>query len=277
MQETIEFRIPESHAEQYLPADAGVRLGITRKLEVHSGDPLLSHIERIERKLNAEGRAFFTAWIPHRRYSRQELIDSELLKVETKKVFEPAGEECGTVYDDTQACPACGAGSPQLTSLLLDGRRIPRGVDFASTIAGEVIVSKRVADLFAAEKLRGAEFVAVRLDNEDKRPSEEWYQIKGVGAQADLHSSTRAGIDPFDHGEGGRCPRCDLVGLNLLSEVSIRRESYDGSDLAETKQLIGVRRGLLRPRPVMLLSPKAWRAIDRAKLKGLVVEAAHLS
>jgi hypothetical protein len=226
--------------------------------------------------LNVEGRAFFTAWIPRRRYSRQELAKAELLKISAKKVFEPAGEECGTVYDDTQVCPSCGAGAPQVSALLLDGRRIPRGVDFASTIAGEVIVSGRVANLFTSANFRGAEFLPVRLANEDQRPSEEWCQVKGVGARAALHSSTRVGNDPFDHSEGGRCPRCDLAGLNVLSEVSIRRESYDGSDLVETKELIGVRRGLLRPRPVMLLSPRGWRAIDGARLKGLAVEVAHL-
>lgn len=276
MRETIEFRIPESHAERYLPADAGTRLGITRKLELQRSDPLFAHVERIERQLSAEGRAFFTAWIPHRRYSRQELVEAELLKISVKKVFEPAGEECGTVYDDTQACPACGSGAPQLTALRLDGRRMPRGVDFASTIAGEVIVSKRVADLFTSENLRGAEFIPVRLANEDARPSDEWCQVTGIGARAILHSATRVGNDPFDHGEGGRCPRCDLAGLNVLSEVSIQRESYDGSDLVETRERIGVRRGLLRPRPVMLLSPRGWRAIDAARLKGLTVEVAHL-
>jgi hypothetical protein len=276
MQETIEFRIPESHAERYLPADAGMRLGITRKLELQRSDPLFAHVGRIERQLSAEGRAFFTAWIPHRRYSRQELAEAELLKISAKKVFEPAGEECGTVYDDAQACPVCGAGAPQLTALLLDGRHMPRGVDFASTIAGEVIVSKRVADLFTSENLRGAEFVPVRLTNEDERPSGEWCQVKALGVQAALHSSTRVGNDPFDHSEAGRCPRCDLAGLNVLSEVSIRRETYDGSDFVETKELTGVRRGLLRPRPVMLLSPRGWRMIDGAKLKGLAVEVAHL-
>lgn len=49
------------------------------------------------------------------------------------------------------------------------------------------------------------------------------------------------------------------------------------ADVMVTKQMIGVRRGLLRPRPMLLLSPRAWRAIEDAKLKGLAVEVAHLS
>ena len=164
-----------------------------------------------------------------------------------------------------------------MTALSLDGRRMPRGVDFASTIAGEVIASKRVVELFMSENLQGAEFRPVHLANERGKTSEEWCQLSSGGARAALHGSTRVGNDPFDHGNGGQCPCCDLAGLNVLSEVSIRRESYDGSDFVETKELIGVRRGLLRPRPVMLLSPKGWRVVDAAKLKGLAIEAAYLS
>jgi hypothetical protein len=35
-----------------------------------------------------------------------------------------------------------------LQTLILDVKRIPKGKDFAETIAGEIVVSRRVAELF---------------------------------------------------------------------------------------------------------------------------------
>jgi hypothetical protein len=67
------------------------------------------------------------------------------------------------------------------------------------------------------------------------------------------------------------------VGINLLSEVTAKAATIPKADLMATRQMVGVRRGLLRPRPILLLSPRAWRAIEGANLKGLVVEVAHLS
>lgn len=45
------------------------------------------------------------------------------------------------------------------------------------------------------------------------------------------------------------------------------------ADAMQTKEMVGVRRGLLRPRPLLLLSPRAWRALEDAKLRGFVVVA----
>lgn len=41
-------------------------------------------------------------------------------------------------------------------------------------------------------------------------------------------------------------------------------------------KMVGVRRGLLRPRSILLLSPKAWKAIEAAKLRGLGFEVAGI-
>jgi hypothetical protein len=276
MREMIEFRVPECYAAKHLPDEAGTKLGIVRKLELCPEDPLFAQIGQRDREYQADGRAFFTAWIPHRKYSSRELAQAEMLKVSPKTVFEPAGEECGTRYDDAQACPICGGGAPQITPLFLNGRRLPRGMDYAETIAGEVVISRRFADLFRAECLSGATFEPVRLINEHGAPSKEHYQLSVTGARVHLDDMTRVGNDPFDNDNGGRCQRGDLVGLNLLSEVRVRRSTYKGDDVAETNELIGIRRGLLRPRPVLLFSARAWKAIDAAKLKGFVIEAAHL-
>jgi hypothetical protein len=277
MREKIEFRIPEVLAERYLPAALGQRLGIARKLEVDAHDPLVIDIKRIDQQLRMSGEgALFTSWDVHRHYSRSELINAELLHGWPKKVFEPAGEECGTMYGDNH-CPECGAGASQLTPLFLDGRRVPYNVDFARTIANEIIVSASVREVFEARELSGVEFSPVKLSNKDGKLSVDHFQLRVVGPPVLLDSKTRTGGNLFDESGYGRCPRGDVVGLNLLSEVTVRREGFVNADVMVTQEMIGVRRGLLRPRPILLFSPKAWRTIEERKLKGLVIEVAYLS
>jgi len=299
MREEIDLRIPEENAQGHLPDEAGERLGDSvRRIQVAMTDPLVEHLRQLDREFRARGDVFFTGWNIQRRYSRRELEEAELLHVWPKTVFEPAGEECGTVYDETAACdhvfepesevdvcgfrdriPAstCGAGARQVTPLHLDVRRIPRKVDFAQTIAGEVVASLRVREVFLDRGLVGVEFDPVRQANAGGAPSPEYFQLNVIGAPVELAAATRAGGHLFDETGYGRCPRGHVVGLNLLSEVYVQQRSLGAADVMVTKQMVGVRRGLLRPRPMLLFSPCAWRAIEEAKLKGLIVEVAHAS
>jgi hypothetical protein len=278
MRETIDFRIPEENAAQHLPAGVGQSIGGTvRRVVVTTADPLFSEIGRLQSEFRGRGESFFLGRTCRRRYSRRELDAAELLHVRPASVFEPAGEECGTIYDGSGACPECGAGAVQVGPLFLDGRRIPRRADFARTIADEIVVSSRVVELFHDEELRGAEFEPIRLSNRGGTASQKHYQLKIMEAPVELHPATRAGEDPFDQGSYGRCTRGHVVGLNLLSEVVVKRESLGELDVMATKQRVGVRRGLLRPRQVLLISSRAWRAIEPAGLRGLTIEVAHVS
>ncbi len=276
MRETVEFRVPEDDAVRYLPGGAGVKRGIARRLILAVDDPLFHEIGQIDRQLRVAGGGLVTGWMAIRHYSRREFEEAERFHVWPRKTFEPAGEECGTAYDDSKACPSCGGGAPQETPLLLDARRLPRSLDFAQTIAGELVVSRRAAEVFRRNGLSGGTFDPVRLSNKAGLASTEYFQLSVAGSAAEFDAATRFGEDPFDTTRYGRCPRGDLAGLNLLSEVFVKRAGAPMLDVAATRQMVGVRRGLLRPRPVLLLSPRAWRAIGEANLKGLNVEVAHL-
>ncbi len=299
MRESVEFRIREENAAEYLPPGTGQSVGYgVRKVVVDTSDPSFAEFRRLYRVFRAEGKYFFSGHEYHRRYSRRDLAEADLLHVWPKRTFEPAGEECGTVYDESSACnhvlaetpeieicghkvPAsvdtCGVGARQITPHFLDGRPIPRNVDFARTIADEIVVSVRVVEAFREHELRGAEFNPVRLSNQGGMSSQDHYQLKFVGSVAEADPATRAGENPFDETGYGRCPRSHLIGLNLLSEVTVKAGTVPETDVMATKQMVGVRRGLLRPRPIVLLSSRAWRAIEGARLKGLAVEVARLS
>jgi len=280
MQEIYEFRLPQDEADQYLPNHSGARLrtGVC-KLRLGPEDPLFAEVERVHREFRARGEVFFYFWNCFRKYSRSELSDAKLLKVEFRSAFEPTGEECGTHYDESTACPECGAGATQTSELFLDGRRIPPMRDCARSIAGELVVSHRFVSFFRDGNFSGAEFEPVRLANRGGEPSDKWFQILIKSSPVDLHDNTRVGDNPFAEGAEAkyRCSRGDLVGLRLLSEVSIQKQTYFGDDIVRTRQFVGRRGGVLRPEPIVLISNRLWSAFEQAKLKRWNFEVGHLA
>jgi len=127
MRESIEFKIPEEHASRWLENHDGVSLGgSVRKLEPEKGDPRMQIVEKADRELKGRGRSFFTAWRQRRTYTKAELEAAVRFRLRVAAVFEPAGEVCGTKYDEMAACELCGSGAKQVGPLILDVRRIPR-------------------------------------------------------------------------------------------------------------------------------------------------------
>lgn len=87
---------------------------------------------------------------------------------------------------------------------------------------------------------------------------------------------TVAGVEPFDLDDLGtyRCPYGHSIGLNLLSELSIQRAS-DGSDVIRTRQCVGARVGVLRPRETLVVSQKVRTGVIDFGLKGWRFEVVH--
>ena len=91
---------------------------------------------------------------------------------------------------------------------------------------------------------------------------------------------TRFGINLFDPDENGeyRCPLGHVLGLNLLSELSVVGEDWDGADVCATKQWTGMRSrngGVFRPRPLLLISQRMRNLLAALKAKGFELEVAH--
>ncbi len=280
MREIAEFRIDEQFSSLLFSSNEGKKLGnIVRKVEINTKDARFRRVGELQDQLRSErGKPFFYGWDIRRKYSASELKAASLLRWQIWSVFEPAGEECGTVYDESTACPRCGAGATQVGPLILDLKRVPKGRDFSRTIAGEIVVSKRAVDLFVRNSVDGVKLTPVRDSRSPDVESKDWFQLQIEDVHAEIVQPTRAGIGPFDDDEGGKC-RCamgDVIGLNLLSEVSISSESRGKADFIASRQFVGVRRGLLRPERIMLISPKVWELISSEKVKGSGIEVAHV-
>jgi hypothetical protein len=108
--------------------------------------------------------------------------------------------------------------------------------------------------------------------------SAAWKRLAIVSANAEIAPPTRVGNNPFDEDVRGqyRCPLNDLVGPNLLSELSVYSSTVDDLDFVATRQFVGVRRGVLRPERLVLVSQKVRRLITEANLSGCEMEAANL-
>lgn len=279
MRESIEFRIPEEHASRWLTNHDGVSLGgSVRKLEVETNDPRMQIIEKADRALKRQGRAFFTSWRQRRTYTKAEVEAAVRFRLKITAVFEPAGEMCGTRYDDTSGCERCGAGATQVGPLILDVRRIPKRKPLAKTIAGEIVVPQRVADLFNKHGVTGARFHPVRATGAKNLQLTGWCQLVVGSSDAEITTPTRVGDDPFDENVDSscRCSRGEVLGLNLLSEVSVRSSTVTEHDIIASRQFVGTRRGLLRPERIILVSQKIRRLIASEGLKGCEIEVAHL-
>lgn len=213
------------------------------------------------------------------------------MKIRT--TFEPSGEECGTLYDETAACEICGANRKQISPLILKKGSIPKK-DIARTISGEVVVSERFAEVIKQRNLKGIELEPVLFGKEVSN----YYQLIASSPELKLTDKTIAGGDIFDLGpdvsdeyefivSGGhkvkfenevyRCPKGHIIGLNLLSEPYVTDSPLIKEfDFFASKQKIGVKRGLLRPEPVYFCSQAFRKMIEEEKLTGFEFEIANI-
>lgn len=302
----VEFRVNEDFASKLFDDNEGEKLGIVRKILISTSDPRFMKIGKLQKIIQSTTNfSFFYGWNIRRIYSKQEMEMASIFLLFITALFEPAGEECGTKYDEAFACAQCSSGAKQVTDLFLDLRRIPKKKDAAVTIAGEIVVSRRFVDLFMEHGLEGADFLPVRQKNDPSSESKEWFQLSVKSMDAEIAPPTIIRSTLFDEDEdqshtdepkkivvgnyvqilhpfdSERCPTGDLLGLNLISEVSLKRDSYNGADIFSSKQFVGARRGLIRPRRLIFISQKLWRVFEEERLKGerikgVSFEVAHL-
>lgn len=279
MQEFCEFRVKAKYAHLLFREDEGVKLGSVRKIRLATNDECFARVGQLERELGlTRGESFFYWWHFDRAYSEKELTSAEAFRLHIPPSCEPAGEECGTLYDESTACAICGVGRTLRSELILDIARLPRGKDVAATIADELVVSSRFVNLVNACGLTGAHFQVVRDRGRFGASKAAWFQLLVQPPYVKLDVSTRTGIDPFneDLESRHRCPLGHVAGLNLLSEVSVERGSWSGRDFCLTKECIGAKRGLLRPTPLLVVSPRVWRMFRDQQVRGASFEVAHV-
>jgi hypothetical protein len=279
MQEIFEFRIPEKTAAVYLAESEGTKLGISRKVETEFESQLFKKIMKAQLRQRELGKHFYLSWDVKRRYTESELERASLFSFRVASQFEPCGEECGTEYDDVASCTNCGAGGVQKSKLRTKERKIPKSKDFTQTIANEIIASTRAVDVFKGANVSGLTYSEVYECDSNASALRGWEQLFLALSDVELSTSTRFGSGPFDDGSssGQMCPHGDLVGLNILSEVSVKSNSLSNADFLSTNKFIGARRGFLRPKRILLCSSRVRQLVLRERLNGLEFEVARFA
>jgi len=278
MADIIEFRILKEYAHLLLKPGEGRNNGSNVVVYIPRDDPKFDKVRELTRFVrNKYNDYFFLFYNIQRKYTKKELAEANLFSIVIKTTFEPAAEECGTKYDETVACEICGANRRQIGPLILQKSSIPKK-DIARTIAGEIVVSKTFKEVCESYKLKGLSFEQVYSRN---KPI-DFFQINSGSPKLAMTDKTVAGVDPFDlsescEGEVYKCPKGHTIGLNLLSELYISSiPQIADFDFFETKQKIGVKRGLLRPEPLYLCSQEFRKMVLAERLKGFDFEIAHI-
>lgn len=279
MKEIYEFRVNQEYAHLLFGSEEGKSSGdFVRVVQLEKSDPEFKQMPIIRDQVKSKyDSGFYYGWQIKRKYTKKELAEATLFQVKIKSTFEPAGEECGTEYDESTAYQDCGSNRRQIGPLRLQKSSIPKK-DIARTIAGEVIVSGNFRRTFESSKLKGIKFEQVF--SKDK-PIDSFQPIS-VAPELSITENTIAGIDPFDLSERSedeiyKSPAGQTIGLNLLSEIYVKYlPQIVDFDFFATEQKVGVKRGLLRPEPLYLCSQKFRKMVLDEKLKGFDFEIAHI-
>ena len=274
MKETLELRINYDYAHLLFKADEGKNLGTSVKVvELSKEDPRYRQVPIIAEEVKKKyDKGFFFGWQIKRKYSKKELDTATLLHLKIKAVFEPTGEECGTLYNEAVACEICRANRKQASPLILKKGTIPKK-DIARAIGGEVVVSEKFVNAVRQRNLKGLQLSPINV--------EKYYQLT-ADTEIELTPNTIVGINPFDlstssEGEIYKCPKGDTIGLNLLSEPYVTDSPLIKEfDFFASRQKIGVKRGLLRPEPIYFCSPAFRQMVEEEKLSGFEFEIANI-
>jgi len=278
MKETVTLRINNDFAHLLFNANEGKNLGASVKVvELSKDDPRYRQIPQIENQVKNEFDSnFFFGWEINRKYSKMELDSAELFYMKIRSTFEPSGEECGTIFDESMACKICGANRIQMSPLTLKQGSIPKK-DVSRTIAGEIVVSEMFTLAYKERRLKGVSFEPIYYTDERS----DYFQLLS-DELVELSYETIAGVNPFDLSKSNeneiyQCPLGHTIGLNILSEPYVRDTlEIKKSDFIASKQKIGVKRGLLRPMPINFCSQDFRRMVVEEKLSGFNFEIARI-
>lgn len=276
MQETLELRVNYDFAYLLFHPNEGKNIdNVVKLVNLPTDDPRLKQIPKITKELGEKyDQLFHFGWHIKRKYSVKELSNAKLFLIKFKKTFEPCGEECGTIYNEENACVICGENSTQMSVLKLNS--IPKK-DISITIAGEVVVSEKFKQVTDSMDLKGIITSSVLTK---KKPS-NYFQLTSNN-EVNIADRTVVGINPFDLSDRNlneiyKCPLGHTIGLNLISELYVKNNSWSlEDDFWITRQKIGVKRGYLRPQPQYLCSSKLRNIILEEKLSGFDFEIVHI-
>jgi hypothetical protein len=275
MEEIYEFRIPEGWALEWLDSKEGKRnsTGSVRIVTTRRECELFGRILSIHKQRMRVGERLFLSWAVRRVYEQDELDAAELFVLRTSNIFEPPGEELGCVYLPDVDGPA--EADNRVGSLVLQCSRF-RGRSYCESIAGERLVGPELQTFARENALSGVRFGTVLCTGAD-RSNSGWAELIVTSKKVLVTPPTLAGDGLVDFSSIESHGDRENLGLNVLSEVFIERESWDGSDFVVSKQTVGAHQGLLRPYRILFVSKRLFSTLSPKMRRGLIFEIARFT
>lgn len=281
MKETIEFWMYPEYADQLFKPNECLRdNGSIKVIKISRDDLRWGKIKILYDKVKKNNGALWSCWDIDRQYTKEEIMQAQLFHLSMGR-FHTAGEECGTKYDETTACPICGANAKQVTPLHLYKNKIPKR-DIAKSWGGEMIVSDKFVEAVKARGLKSLFFSPVysgknKLEHVFQLTAEKEIELsdKTVVGCNPFNLTTESEIDSYVDNCGNvvkkeivyKCPHGDNIGLNIISEAYVLDSPLIGEyDFIASRQRIGARIGLSRPEPVYFVSPAFRKMLIEEKL-----------
>jgi hypothetical protein len=280
MDETTEFRISEKFAPLLFGEDEGKKISeAVRSIKISTSDPKYIRIGELNKEmLRIHREPFFYGWRTDRRFSAEEIKEASLFLLVPKKVVNQSGEEFGTKYLTSEGLSINGELETQCGPLKLNLNKIAKRHDIVVTLGGEIIVSKKFFELCTKTSLSGILFNEVIDASNGERVSQDWFQIDVPRHCMNIIWPTLVGDDPFDIDPNRDYKKSNqsVIGLNRISQVTIESNTEATPDFSTSYQYIGIHRGLLRPRPLIFVTPKAATLLSGQNISGLKLEVVNI-
>jgi hypothetical protein len=227
--------------------------------------PLKLNLRKIP-KTKDLARTIADEWVVSQRLVNA-LVDANISGVE----FQPVRHNLSSWVDEPMELEKTAAGREIIQSAT------DAGIELYSAKFYFWLNRKEQREILNAAHKQYLELLQVK-DIRRTSPLPRWYQLIVKSKPVKIAQATKTGINPFDEDVAGkyRCPSGHTAGFRLLSELYVERSSWDGCDIAYTSQLVGEKGGLIRPRPLILISPRLREILIQEKVKGLDIEVAHL-
>lgn len=224
----------------------------------------------------------YSVLLVRRKYTPKELESAKLLHfrpvVSTSLTRDPLLRS--KIYDDSEACTNCRVGMIQKSDLVFNLNTIPKSRDIISGYAcAEIIISRKLSRLMEKEKITGYKTRPIRHRTIDGKISPDWLQLVVLSTVGKAAPQTKYGDDFFhpDINLEDVCPSCGRnSGMNIISELYICQQNWDGSDIAKTTNLVGGGKGLGFPQPMLVISQKLYQIFKQSKIRGYKGEVAHM-
>jgi hypothetical protein len=282
MREFVDLRLYEDWARGHLDQTWGSPLQLTdgsspivRQVVLDTDDPRFTTIKR---KLALDQSGLISA-LDFRTYQAAELSTAPFLHLIVTDYIDCCGEDYGTVYDDSSACPRCGFGRNQVSPLILDVSRTTKSSGFLATIArgDELLVSGSLADLIQRNHITGCTLAPIQPAGGPDNGT--WYQLIITAGTAETKPPTKFASSIMEEDAEGRfeCPEHNLLGLNLVSEVCVAKSSLQNVDIQKTIGRYGTWSNPLMPSPILLISQRFFRLLNEQCVHGYRVEVGRIA